>query len=61
MSTKKELLSDVQHKFGMSATNEFVKKCFDLSMRHNDFFFDVLTGCVELMYTDRDNFKEMSK
>jgi hypothetical protein len=52
MITKKKCLSDVQQKFGMSAVNEFTKKCYDLAFRYDGFFFDVLTGVLESFYFD---------
>lgn len=52
MDTKKTMLFNCQQKFGVSATNEFVKKCFRLALSCNDFFTDVITGVVDVFYED---------
>lgn len=54
MITKKKYLADVQKKYGVYSVNEFTKKCYECALKHTDFFFEVLTGVVEVYYTEQE-------
>lgn len=48
--TKKELLSELQLKYGKSSVNEFVRNCLSLALDSKDFFSDVIFRVVEATY-----------
>lgn len=48
--TKKELLSDLQTKYGKSSVNEFLKNCMSLAYDSKDFFSDMIFRVIEDTY-----------
>lgn len=48
--TKKELLSELQAKYGKSSVNEFLKNCLSLALSSQDFYSDVLFRIFEDSY-----------
>lgn len=43
MDTKNNYLKSCRSRFGMYATNEFVKRCMSFALQDKNFFFDVLS------------------
>lgn len=43
MCTKNDYLNSCRSKFGMSATNDFIKRCLSFALLDKNFFFDVLS------------------
>lgn len=59
--TKKSLTLVANEKFGRYSVNEFFKKTLRLSIGKPDFFFDVLTGVIDVFYDDSlPNFANLS-
>lgn len=50
--TKKSLTLIAHEKFGRYSVNEFFKKTLRIAIDKPDFFFDVLTGVVDVFYDD---------
>lgn len=50
--TKKSLFLSASDKFGRYSVNDFIKKSLALSLSKPDFFFDVLTGVIDVFYDD---------
>lgn len=50
--TKKSLTLIAHDKFGRYSVNEFFKKTLRIAIDKPDFFFDVLTGVVDVFYDD---------
>lgn len=48
--TKKELLSELQKKYGTSSVNAFLKNCMSLALVSKDFFSDMIFKVVEDTY-----------
>lgn len=54
MTTKKQFLALIQKRYGTYSVNDFTKKCYEIALSHQSFFFDILTGVVDEYYTEQE-------